>query len=100
MRPSGLEVAPRPVPKLSRARIGELAGVWVAGATPFSVTWRVLDPALLRHAISCVEHYHLERPHQGLGNRPIEGVPKPSEGVVLRPERLGGLLSHYYRDAA
>ena len=33
-------------------------------------------------------------------NRPIEGVPKPSAGVVLRRERLGGILSHYYRDAA
>jgi len=27
---------------------------------------------------------HLERCHQGLSNRPIEGVPKPSAGVVLR----------------
>ncbi len=55
----------------------------------------------LRRAIgSYVEHYHLERCHQGLGNRPIEGVPKPSTGVVLRHERLGGILSHYYRQAA
>jgi len=38
----------------------------------------------------------IKRCHQGLGNRPIEGVPKPSGGVVLRHERLGGLLSHYY----
>ena len=55
----------------------------------------------LRKAIGTyVEHYHLERPHQGLGNRPIEGVPKLSAGVVLRRERLGGILSHYYRNAA
>ena len=55
----------------------------------------------LRRAIgSYVEHYHLERCHQGLGNRPLEGVPKPSAGVVLRHERLGGILSHYYREAA
>ena len=55
----------------------------------------------LRRAIgSYLEHYHLERCHQGLGNRPIEGVPKPSEGMVLRHERLGGILSHYYRQAA
>ena len=32
----------------------------------------------------------LERCHQGLGNHPIEGVPKPSEGVVLRHERWAG----------
>ena len=55
----------------------------------------------LRGAIgSYVEHSHLERPHQGIGNRPMEGVPKPSAGVVLWHERLGGILSHYYRDAA
>ena len=55
----------------------------------------------LRRAVgSYVEHYHLERPHQGIGNQPIEGVPKPSAGVVLRHERLGGILSHYYRTAA
>ncbi len=50
--------------------------------------------------LAMLEHYHLERPHQGIGNRPIEGVPKRSDGVVLRCERLGGLLSHYGRDAA
>ena len=55
----------------------------------------------LRRAVgSYVEHYHLERPHQGIGNLPIEGVPKLSERVVQRHERLGGILSHYYRDAA
>jgi len=54
----------------------------------------------LRRAIwNYMEHYHVERCHQGLGNRPIEGVPKPSDGVVLRRERLGGILSHYYRTA-
>ena len=41
-----------------------------------------------------------ERRRQGIGNRPIEGVPKPSAGVVLRRERLGGILSRYYRTAA
>jgi len=54
----------------------------------------------LRRAVaSYMEHYHLERCHQGIGNRPIGGVPKPSSGHVARLERLGGILSHYYRDA-
>jgi len=54
----------------------------------------------LRRAIAnYLEHYHLERCHQGIGNRPIEGVAKPSDGVVLRHERLGGILSHHYRTA-
>jgi putative transposase len=52
-----------------------------------------------------VEHYHTERPHQGLGNlrigerAPAEGVPVELGGVERRT-RLGGLLSHYVRRAA
>jgi hypothetical protein len=47
-----------------------------------------------------VEHYHHERTHQGLGNRLIEGVPERESGRIVRRERLGGLLNHYYREAA
>ena len=47
-----------------------------------------------------LEHYHLERCHQGIGNRLIDGVPEPASGPVARQERLGGILSHYYRKAA
>ena len=56
----------------------------------------------LRRTIqSYVEHYHLERSHQGLGNRLIEsGRSQPTAGPVARQERLGGLLNHYYREAA
>jgi putative transposase len=47
-------------------------------------------------------HYHHERNHQGLTNQLI--APEPgmrSHGdQVRRRERLGGLLSYYYRDAA
>jgi putative transposase len=49
-----------------------------------------------------VEHYHTERPHQGLGNRTVVGEPPPgytSDEIVLR-SRLGGLLKHYHRTAA
>lgn len=49
-----------------------------------------------------VEHYHLERNHQGLDNRLIErsrGQP-PDGGRVARRERLGGVLNFYYREAA
>ena len=38
--------------------------------------------------------------HSLLGNRVIEGVPQPNSGRFSRRERLGGILSHYYRDAA
>ena len=55
----------------------------------------------LRRAVSSyMKHYHLERCHQGIGNRPIEGVPELGEGSVARLERLGGIPSHYYRRAA
>ena len=47
-------------------------------------------------------HHHLERPHQGLGNELVLGAgeAKPVEGVIRRRERLGGMLSFYYRQAA
>jgi putative transposase len=58
----------------------------------------------LRFAISeFVEHYHLERNHQGLDNRlitaPVNDNADPASPIARR-ERLGGLLSYYYRVAA
>jgi putative transposase len=49
-----------------------------------------------------VEHYHEERPHQGLGNRRIRhrGKEPPSgDGEVVADERLGGLLRSCRRSA-
>jgi transposase InsO family protein len=48
-----------------------------------------------------LDHYHAERNHQGLGNRLIEAgeeVGRVSGNLRCR-ERLGGLLTYYYRDA-
>ena len=47
-------------------------------------------------------HYHLERNHQGLDNRLIVPIGAVGEkmGSVKTRERLGGMLSYYYRDAA
>ena len=47
-----------------------------------------------------MEHYHLERTHQGMGNGLIDGVPECSAGRIRRRARLGGLLNSYYREAA
>jgi putative transposase len=55
-----------------------------------------------------VEHYHAERPHQGLENElilPAKKKRKREADVVPLSEvacksRLGGLLKHYYRKAA
>src|SRR5207342_2299826 len=42
-----------------------------------------------------VEHYHLERNHQGLDNRLIAGTPPAdAAGRVRRRSRLGGLLNY------
>jgi putative transposase len=57
----------------------------------------------LRNAIrEFVAHYHLERNHQGLGNRLIVPMETTAErtGAVERRQRLGGLLNYYYRKAA
>jgi putative transposase len=52
-----------------------------------------------------LEHYHLERPHQGLGNRLPSGadpppVAAPASGDIECEQCLGGLLRHYQRGAA
>ena len=56
-------------------------------------------------------HYHEERPHQSLDNRPLNApeesdsdkpviLPFPKRDEVVCHERLGGLLRHYTRRAA
>jgi hypothetical protein len=50
-------------------------------------------------------HYHLERPHQGLGNRTLSGADPPqalalTSGEIECQERVGGLVKHYRRRAA
>ena len=57
----------------------------------------------LRHVLNeFVEHYHSERPHQGLGNQRIIGAghASPAKGRIHCRERVGGLLKSYYRKAA
>jgi len=46
-----------------------------------------------------LQHYHLERNHQGIRNALIDGAPVRSTGSVRRRPRLGGLLSYYARAA-
>ena len=52
--------------------------------------WEVLE--------NYTEHFHHERPHQGLENKitaPQFQVQEPTESVGRR-KRLGGLLQYYY----
>jgi transposase InsO family protein len=56
----------------------------------------------LRNSIrQFVDHYHIERNHQGLDNQLITPIKEKSntEGRIERRERLGGLLNYYYRAA-
>ena len=56
--------------------------------------------ASLRHAVGeYLQHYHRERPHQGLGNETLASAPRSTEGKLRCTERLGGLLKHYARAA-
>ena len=49
-------------------------------------------------------HYHAERYHQGLEGeliRPMSGAnDTPVDGPIRCHARLGGMLNHYYREAA
>jgi transposase InsO family protein len=61
-----------------------------------------LGEAHLRTAVRAfVDHYHEERPHQGLGNTCITPTTTSvGTGPVRCRERLGGVLKFYYRAAA
>ncbi len=56
----------------------------------------------LRHAIGeYVAHYHLERNHQGLGNRLLtQQLAANTDGEIVCHRRLGGMLRYYHRRAA
>lgn len=52
-----------------------------------------------------LDHFHGERPHQGLDNRPLDGRVSDDESIPRRDEtrivcRLGGVLQHFERRAA
>ena len=59
------------------------------------------EPHLRAAVREFIDHYHEERPHQGLGNTLL--APKTTvigTGPIECRERLGGLLKFYYREAA
>ena len=59
----------------------------------------IFGEAHLRHLVSeYMEHYHTERPHQGIGNNIIAPLPQ-GNGKIVCHERLGGLLKSYRRAA-
>lgn len=60
------------------------------------------EDALRKSVQEFSAHYHIERNHQGLGNRLIlpDSAHVGTTGKIQRRERLGGMLNYYYRDAA
>ena len=58
--------------------------------------------SLRRAIVEYMHHYHEERNHQGLDNTLIRAKPRDAsnEALIHRRERLGGMLSYYYRAAA
>jgi hypothetical protein len=59
----------------------------------------------LRHTVTqYIEHYHFERPHQGIGNvipfPLVAADDQPRDGPIICKERLGGLLRSYHRKKA
>ena len=61
----------------------------------------VLGERHLDHLVrEFVEHYHTERPHQGVGNVPLSEPPIVNTGRIVSSQRLGGLLKHYARRVA
>jgi putative transposase len=60
------------------------------------------EDALRKSVQEFTAHYHLERNHQGLGNRLIlpDSAHVGTTGEIRRRERLGGMLNYYYREAA
>jgi transposase InsO family protein len=60
------------------------------------------EDALRKSVQEFTAHYHVERNHQGLGNRLIvpDSAHVGTTGEIRRRERLGGMLNYYYREAA
>jgi len=58
--------------------------------------------SLRRAVMEYMEHYQVERNHQGLENRLVQmpAVSPPNVGAVHRRARLGGMLNFYHRKVA
>jgi putative transposase len=46
------------------------------------------------------DYYNVSRPHQGLGQQTPIPMSRSPQGVIRCRDVLGGILHHYYRDAA
>ncbi len=68
---------------------------------PSGVQYRWTSTPLRELIGEYMAHYHVERPHQGLGGAFVQQSNDYAvDGPVVRRERLGGVLNYYYREAA
>ena len=86
-----------------RSRRADIAGITTSPNEAFVAqvarNLTVIGEASLRRAISgYVDHYHVERAHQGLENERIDPA-QMGEGKVRCDERFGGILKHDCRAA-
>jgi len=50
---------------------------------------------------SYLDYYHRFRPHQGIGNVPLDGLPEPPPGgEIEKTDIMGGFFHHYQRKVA
>ena len=102
LRSSGIQ--PLTLPARS-PNLNAFAERWVCSVRQECLSKLILfGEASLRRALGqYIEHYHLERNHQGKGNLLLfpsqSGTFSLKRGTVRRRERLGGLLKFYYRAA-
>ncbi len=75
---------------------------WVRSAKTETLNRMILigERSLRRALLEFCDHYHSERPHQGLDNNLIRGCAPTRLGKVAVSERIGGILKYYYRAAA
>jgi putative transposase len=85
-------------------KLFEISERWVRSVKEECLSQVILfgERSLRRALREYVEHYHVERNHQGKGN--VLLFPRDADirrvGSVQCRERLGGLLHYYYREAA
>ncbi len=60
------------------------------------------EKAVQTALVDFLGHYQSERNHQGFGNGLIEPAPEVgrSTGEIVRRDRLGGMLTYFYRKPA
>ena len=59
------------------------------------------EQSLRRAVAQYIEHFHHERNHQGLDNLiPFPNSPQvqSQSGLIVKSERLGGLLNYYHHE--